>query len=59
MLAKVISCALTDLDGTLIDVEVDTSFSSLPKTIIVGRKKKTPLRNFISNIPKYCFEYFV
>lgn len=36
MLAKVISCALTDLDGTLIDVEVDTSFSSLPKTIIVG-----------------------
>lgn len=36
MLSKVISCALTDLDGTLIEVEVDTSFSSLPKTIIVG-----------------------
>lgn len=36
MLAKVFSCAMTDLEGTVIEVEVDTSFSSLPKTIIVG-----------------------
>lgn len=36
MLAKVISCALTDMDGTLIEVEVDISVSNLPMMIIVG-----------------------
>ncbi len=36
MLAKVYSCTVTDLDGDIIEVEVDSASSGLPKTTIVG-----------------------
>ena len=36
MLAKVYSCTVTDLDGDIIEVEVDSASYGLPKTIIVG-----------------------
>lgn len=36
MLARVYSCALTGLSGTIIEVEVDCSLMSEPKTIVVG-----------------------
>ena len=36
MLARVYSCALTGLSGTIIEVEVDSSTSEEPKTIVVG-----------------------
>ncbi len=36
MLAKVFSCTVTDLDGDIIEVEVDTVSEGLPGTIIVG-----------------------
>lgn len=36
MLARVYSCAITGLSGTIIEVEVDSSASDVPKTIVVG-----------------------
>ncbi len=36
MLARVYSCAVTGLSGTIIEVEVDSSYSQEPKTIVVG-----------------------
>ena len=36
MLAKVYSCTVTDLDGDIIEVEVDNSSYGLPQTVIVG-----------------------
>ncbi len=36
MLARVYSCAVTGLSGTIIEVEVDSSNSQEPKTIVVG-----------------------
>ncbi|MHC1772297.1 MAG: YifB family Mg chelatase-like AAA ATPase [Flexilinea sp.] len=36
MLAKIYSCTVTDLDGAIIEVEVDASFHSIPITVIVG-----------------------
>ena len=36
MLARVYSCAITALSGTIIEVEVDSSASQEPKTIVVG-----------------------
>ena len=36
MLARVYSCAITALSGTIIEVEVDSSSSQEPKTIVVG-----------------------
>ena len=36
MLARVYSCAITGLSGTIIEVEVDSSTSEEPKTIVVG-----------------------
>ena len=36
MLARVYSCAVTGLAGTVIEVEVDASVSQEPKTIVVG-----------------------
>lgn len=36
MLARVYSCALTGLNGTIIEVEVDSSVGTEPKTIVVG-----------------------
>lgn len=36
MLARVYSCAITGLSGTIIEVEVDSSSSEEPKTIVVG-----------------------
>ena len=36
MLARVYSCALTGLSGTIIEVEVDASSTGEPKTIMVG-----------------------
>lgn len=36
MLARVFSCAITGLSGTIIEVEVDSSASQEPKTIVVG-----------------------
>ena len=36
MLARVYSCALTGLSGTIIEVEVDASSMGEPKTIVVG-----------------------
>lgn len=36
MLARVYSCAIIALTGTIIEVEVDSSFSDLPQTVVVG-----------------------
>ncbi len=36
MLAKIYSCTVMDLDGEIIEVEVDTDPFAMPKTIIVG-----------------------
>ncbi len=36
MLAKIYSCAVADLNGTIIEVEVDASYHSMPYTVIVG-----------------------
>ena len=36
MLARVYSCALTGLSGTIIEVEVDSVYQEEPKTIVVG-----------------------
>lgn len=36
MLAKIYSCTVADLDGEIIEVEVDASFHSIPNTVIVG-----------------------
>ena len=36
MLSRVFSCAVTALTGTIIEVEIDSSWSGEPKTIIVG-----------------------
>lgn len=36
MLAKIYSCTVMDLDGEIIEVEVDASAHSMPATVIVG-----------------------
>ena len=36
MLAKINSCALVGLDGTLVEVEVDSTFAQMPSTTLVG-----------------------
>ncbi len=55
MLARVFSCAITGLSGTIIEVEVDSSFSEEPKTIVVGlpdaavQESKERVRSAIRN----------
>jgi magnesium chelatase family protein len=36
MLSRVYSCAITGINGTIIEVEIDTSYTDVPKTIVVG-----------------------
>ena len=55
MLARVYSCAITGLSGTIIEVEVDSSYSEEPKTIVVGlpdaavQESKERVRSAIRN----------
>ena len=55
MLARVYSCALTGLSGTIIEVEVDLSSLEEPKTIVVGlpdtavQESKERVRGAIKN----------
>ncbi len=55
MLARVYSCALTGLSGTIIEVEVDFSSCEEPKTIVVGlpdtavQESKERVRGAIKN----------
>ena len=55
MLARVYSCALTGLNGTIIEVEVDCSVMEEPKTIVVGlpdtavQESKERVRGAIKN----------
>ena len=35
-LARVLSCAVVGLEGSLVEVEVDVSPTSMPKTVLVG-----------------------
>jgi magnesium chelatase family protein len=55
MLAKIYSCAVTDLNGTIIEVEVDASYQSMPYTVIVGlpdiavQESKERVRSAIRN----------
>ncbi len=55
MLARVYSCAITGLSGTIIEVEVDASASEEPKTIVVGlpdaavQESKERVRSAIRN----------
>ena len=55
MLARVYSCALTGLSGTIIEVEVDSSALAEPKTIVVGlpdaavQESKERVRGAIKN----------
>ena len=55
MLARVYSCALTGLSGTIIEVEVDCSVTEEPKTIVVGlpdtavQESKERVRSAIKN----------
>ncbi|MBQ6510245.1 MAG: YifB family Mg chelatase-like AAA ATPase [Flexilinea sp.] len=55
MLARVYSCAITGLSGTIIEVEVDSSASQEPKTIVVGlpdtavQESKERVRSAIRN----------
>ena len=55
VLARVYSCALTGLSGTIIEVEVDNAFAEEPKTIVVGlpdtavQESKERVRSAIRN----------
>lgn len=56
MLAKIFSCTVTDLEGDIIDVEVDAASQGLPATIIVGlpdtavQESRERVRSAIKNV---------
>ncbi|NMA13215.1 MAG: YifB family Mg chelatase-like AAA ATPase [Chloroflexi bacterium] len=56
MLAKIYSCTVTDLEGDIIDVEVDAASQGLPATIIVGlpdtavQESRERVRSAIKNV---------
>lgn len=56
MLAKIFSCTVTDLEGDIIDVEVDAASQGLPATIIVGlpdtavQESRERVRSAIRNV---------